>query len=108
MNNDSPQVFKLSNQIITARHIYLFGLALVIAGMPLSKFMMSLGQFFLAASFLLDGKFKTRTQWLLINTSALILCGVYVMHLFGLIFTSDYPGAWLDLRIKFPLFVLPI
>lgn len=100
--------FKYQVSTINSRHLYLFGLALLVVGMPLSKFMMSLGQFFLAASFLLDGKFKTKTQWFLINTSALVLCGLYIMLLIGMIHTSDYAGGWRDLRIKFPLFVLPI
>jgi len=95
-------------QIVTARNVYIFGLALILVAMPLSKFLMSLGQFFIAASFLMDGKFKTKTQWLLINTPALILCGLFVIHLLGIIHTSDYPEGWKDLRIKFPLFVLPI
>jgi len=84
------------------------GLALIAVGMPLSKFLMSVGQFALAASFLLDGKFKTKTQWFLINTSALVLCGLFFIHLLGLIHSSDYAAGLQDLRIKFPLLVMPI
>src|SRR5437870_5042495 len=104
--------FQISNlnvgQIISARNFYLFGLGLIVMAMPLSKFMMSIGQFFLAASFLLDGNLKIRTQWFIINTPALALCGVFLVYLLGIIHTSDHPEGWKDLRIKFPLFVLPI
>lgn len=99
---------KSLTQMTSPRNIYLLGLVLMVVGMPLSKFLMSVGQFVLAASFLLDGKFKIKTQWLLINTPALVLCGLFLLHLLGMVHTSDYPDGWKDLRIKFPLFVMPI
>ena len=36
------------------------------------------------------------------------MVSVYVMHLLGLIYTSDFPSAFHDLRIKLPLLIIPL
>ena len=42
------------------------------------------------------------------NISAWIFASLYLMHLIGLLYTSDFHYALKDLRIKFPLFLLPL
>ena len=42
------------------------------------------------------------------NKPALIFISIYVIHILGVIYTSDYDYAVKDLRIKVPLLLLPI
>lgn len=51
---------------------------------------------------------KTRFNDFLHNKIAVVIVSVYIMHLIGLIYTSDYQYAFKDLRIKLPLLVIPL
>ena len=42
------------------------------------------------------------------NKPAVIFSLVYMIHLFGLLYTSDFDYAFKDLRIKLPLLLLPV
>lgn len=42
------------------------------------------------------------------NKPALVFLSVYLMHVAGLLFTSDFDYAWKDLRTKAPLFLIPL
>jgi hypothetical protein len=42
------------------------------------------------------------------NAPAWIFASIYLMHLAGLFFTTDFGYALKDLRIKFPLFLIPL
>ena len=42
------------------------------------------------------------------NLPAIVFTSLYVLHVLGLLFTVDFDYALKDLRIKLPLFVLPI
>ena len=47
-------------------------------------------------------------QLFLKNKPALIFSSILLMHLIGLIFTSDFTYAFKDLRTKLPIFLLPL
>ena len=51
---------------------------------------------------------KTRFSDFLHNKVAVVMASMYVMHLVGLIYTSDFPSAFHDLRIKLPLLLIPL
>ena len=51
---------------------------------------------------------KTRFTDFLHNKIAVVMASVYVMHLLGLIYTSDFQSAFHDLRIKLPLLIIPL
>jgi hypothetical protein len=42
------------------------------------------------------------------NKAAMALMSIYILHIAGLIFTSDFAYAMKDLRIKTPIFILPL
>lgn len=42
------------------------------------------------------------------NLSAWVFASIYLIHLIGLLYTTDFHYALKDLRIKFPLFLLPL
>jgi len=131
-------VEKFSRQFI--RWNYIFGLALMIASLPHSKFVMSVSQFWLASVFAVDRidirKIEEfilhRARWKAIlfllpyfiyqllnsiakgfknfftNKPAMIFSSIFLLHIAGLFFTTDYDYAWKDLRTKLPIILLPL
>src|SRR5262245_55318475 len=87
--------------------VYYTGLILLVTGLPLSLFLMSIAQFVLAAAFIMERNYRQRLQDFLLNIPALVLTGLYMMHLGGLIFTQNFSWAAHDLKIKLPLLLMP-
>ena len=96
-----------SNWQTKTHWLVLFGLCLVALGLPLSAFLMSVGQMFIAAAWLLQGHYIERLKSLFKQPIALFLIAVYLMHVVGIAFTQDMPTGWRELRIKAPLFLFP-
>ncbi len=95
-------------QLFSPKNLYLFGLFLIIVGMPLSAFLMSLGQFVLLGNWILEGDFRRKWRVMKSSKALWVLCSFYLMHLLGLLYTSDFNYALNDLRIKLPLLWLPL
>lgn len=89
-------------------YLYYTGLILLVAGMPLSLFLTSLSQFFLVGSFLLEGNVREKFKRFFANKFAVAFAGIWLLHLVGLIWTSDLNEGFRDLRIKLPLLILPL
>jgi hypothetical protein len=87
--------------------IYFFGLLVFAAALPLSKYFMSLAQWWLILNWLLGGEYREKLNRLWNNKAALLIIGLFVLHLIGLIWTTDFQYAFKDIRIKLPLLVLP-
>jgi hypothetical protein len=88
--------------------IYFTGLAIIIISLPLSQFALSVGQFVLIGNWLLEMNFKKKIKVFLANKPAIILVSLFLLHVAGLIYTTDLNYAFKDLRIKLPLLALPI
>lgn len=89
-------------------YIYVFALILLVIGLPLSKFLMSLSQIILACNWLLEGNLKNKITAFRKNKTALIVSSLLLLHFIGLSYTSDFSYAFKDIRIKAPLFILPL
>ena len=88
---------------------YFIGLAMMAASLTLSPFMMSVSQFFLLAVWLFMGDpIPVKLQRFVHNKTAIILVSLYLLHVIGLIHTSDFVYALKDLRVKLPLLVFPL
>lgn len=90
------------------RYIYIFALIILVIGLPLSKFLMSLSQIILACNWLLEGNIKNKVKTFWSNKVALLVSSLLLLHFIGLIHTSDFTYAFKDIRIKAPLFILPL
>ncbi|MCC7302642.1 MAG: O-antigen ligase family protein [Bacteroidia bacterium] len=88
--------------------IFFFGLLLITAGLPLSKFLMSLSFMLLAGNWLLEGLFREKWSRFREFPTLWLLLGFYLLHFPVLIWTSDLQGWYADARVKFPLFLLPL
>lgn len=76
--------------------------------MPLSKFLMSLSQIILFCNWILEGGLKNKLIAFKNNKAALIVSSIIILHLIGLLYTSDFVYAFKDIRIKLPLLILPL
>ena len=90
------------------RNIYLGALALMFISMPLSRFGMSLSQFILAGNWLAEGNIKKKWHSFIHNKAALVLSSLWLMHLAGLLYSTDIHYALEDLKKKLPILLLPL
>lgn len=93
---------------LSRTNIYYFGLALMIIAVPLSKFLMSVAQFILVFNWLFDVRILDKFKAFFKNRAAVVIVSIYLMHVVGLLWTSDFQYAVKDLRIKLPILALPI
>jgi len=80
----------------------------MVVGLPLSKFLMSLSQIILIANWILEGSRKERFLLFLKNKTALIISSIYILHLLGLLYTTEFNYGLEDVRKKIPLLLLPL
>ncbi len=93
---------------INRYNLYVFGLALMLIALPLSKFLMSLAQFYLVGLWLLDKRLLDKWREFFNNRAAVVLVSIYLIHVIGLLWTTDFHYAAKDLRVKLPLLALPV
>lgn len=88
---------------------YFVCFAIMAASLTLSPFLMGASQFLLLATWLFTGDpVKTKLQRFFHNKTALLLVALYLLHVIGLVYTSDFQYAFKDLRVKLPILLLPI
>jgi len=90
------------------RYIFLAGLLAVCIGMPLSNGINSIGQAILAINWVIEGNYIAKFKSFFRNKPALVLCSVYLMHLLGLLYTTNFSYGFEDLNKKLPLLLFPL
>lgn len=88
--------------------VHEFGLFLLVASLPISKFGLSVGQLLLVINWLLWGNIIQKFKVFFKNKTAVVITSVFLLHVLGLLYTSDFNYALKDLRIKLPLLALPV
>ena len=112
---------------------YLLGLLMVAVGLTLSPFLMGMSQFWLVIVWVVDGIVGNRDENVIPcegsvgedgiyfrhdfrhkfarfwhNKAAVFLVAFYLMHVVGLLWTTDFQYAMKDLRVKLPILVMPL
>jgi len=95
-------------EICKPYHLYLFGLLLLAASQPLSRFMVSVSQFWLVGAWILHGNFAEKWLQFKMNKIVWLLPSLWLIHVVWLIGTDDWAMAFKDIKIKLPLLLLPI
>jgi hypothetical protein len=90
------------------RRVHFFVLALFIVGVVCSKFLMSMGLLLGVLNLVTEGNFKSYFQRLRENPLILFVLLFYVLHLFGLVWTSNLDYGLDDIRKKTSLLLIPI
>jgi hypothetical protein len=85
-----------------------FGTIVVAVALPFSPLLLSVGQFFLVANWLVELGFKRKFEILLSRKSIIFFISIFLVHIVWLINTSNFSYAFHDLKIKLPLFALPL
>ena len=78
------------------------------AVLPHSRALLSIAEIFLALIWLLEEDFNRKYKQLKENKSILILSSIFLLHIVGLIYTTDFSNALKDIKIKLPLLLFPI
>jgi O-antigen ligase len=90
------------------RNLTFIGLALVAIGLPLSVFLMSVGQFVLIGNWLLERDHRRRLRQFVTDPLSMVLSSVWLAHLVGVLWAPDTAAALADVRVKLPLVLLPL
>lgn len=107
-----------------------YTLILLAVSIPLSEFGMSIAQFLLLGLWIFEGAEKRdagsscqrhsskawkvlinlgcKFRMLVNNPAAMVVVSFYILHLIGIVYTSDINYALKDLRIKLPLISIPV
>lgn len=93
---------------LTGYNAYFLFLTAIAVGLPLSKFLMSLGTLCILGQWLLDGKLIQKFSTFFNNRIALICSATFLVFLLGLIHTQNLDYGIKDLRIKLPLLTFPV
>lgn len=90
------------------RNISFWGLAMIAMGLPISVFLVNVGMFTLAGGWLLDKQRIKRLKKFFTNPLSLAITSIFFIHVIGMLWTSDLQQGLKELRVKLPLFVLPL
>jgi len=88
--------------------IYFLVLVFIAASLPLSKFTITIGFVLLAVNWIVEGDFARKIRVLKARKSILVIISLYLLHLIGLLYTSDFTFALRDIKIKLPILFLPL
>ncbi len=87
---------------------YLFGIFLLAISLPFSKALISISELVLFLSWIVDKNLIEKIKSFLKNKTALILSSVFILHLIGLTYTTDFDFGLEDVKKKIPLMLLPL
>jgi O-Antigen ligase len=90
------------------RYIFLAGLIGICVGMPLSNGINSLAQALLAINWVVEGNYISKFKSFIRNKPAMVLCSFYIMHLLGLLHTTNFSYGMEDINKKLPLLLFPL
>lgn len=90
------------------RNLYLFSLLVIVVSLPLSKYLASAGQFLLVITWLAEGKYDEKWRRIKNRPQILIFTLLFFVPLVGMAYTADVHSGLSELRVKLPLFLLPL
>lgn len=93
---------------LTHKNIFLFGLVLLAAGIPVSRFLVSVAQIVLLANWIIELRFSEKWNQIKTSKAFWAYTGIFLFYLAGLLWTTDYDYGSKDVRIKLPMLWLPV
>lgn len=98
----------LSNRAKIHQYIFVGLLIIMVIGMQFSHFLVSISIILLSANYLAEGHYYTKIQRILKYPVISLFVGLFFLHIFGLLWSTDLDYASHDIQIKLPLLALPI
>jgi hypothetical protein len=91
-----------------SNYIYIGLLTIIAVFLPFSVFVVSAAEIGLLVNLIVQGDYKEKFKALLSRKSVLVFLTIYAVHILWLLGSSDLAYAFLNLKIKLPLLVLPL
>lgn len=88
-------------------YLHFTGLLLMMVGLPFSLLLMSLSQFFLLGNWILEGSYREKWTRFLDNKPAILLCGLFLLYIPSIAWSSNFDEAIKLLRLNLPFLVIP-
>ncbi len=101
------KIYDIYNNTLNTK-IYEFSLLLLVISLPFSNYTLSVSMIILAINWLLDKRLAEKLKIIIHRKSILLITIVYLIHVIGLLYSSNLEYGLHDLRIKLPLLALPI
>ncbi len=90
-----------------SRNLYILGLCLFAASLPLSKTGLTVAQIVLGLAWILNTDYKSKAQLLIQNKILWWFFALFLLHFLFLYNTENFDYAWRDITIKVPLLIIP-
>ncbi len=90
------------------RYAYLFGLAFLASYLPLSKYLLSVAQFFLIANWLIEGNFRQKYQNFLQKPALLLFASLFVVYAVSLLYSQNIEAGLVKVKNVLPVLVLAL
>ena len=90
------------------RIVFIVALCGLAVGLPLNKIVLSISGMVLALNWILEAQFKQKWDALIINRTALLIIGIFMLHIVGLLWSTDLNYGLHDIKIKLPLLFIPL
>lgn len=88
--------------------VYFYALIFIAVSLPLSIYTTSVAQILILVNWLAEGRFREKWKRLKVDRALWIFLTLYIIHVIGFLWSSDGAYTLKDLRVKLPLFVLPL
>jgi O-antigen ligase len=96
------------SRYITFRNAYLILIWVMVASLPLSKYLASATQILLVIVWLAEGNFSEKWRRIKASPQILIFTLIFFVPLVSMIYTTDIAWGLHDLKVKLPLFFMPL
>jgi hypothetical protein len=96
------------SRFVTFRNLFLLLLLAVVVSLPLSKWVTSAAQILLAAAWLAEGRFDEKWRRLRMHPEIAVFTLLFFVPLVAMAWSENIPFGLADLKVKLPLFILPV
>jgi len=93
---------------LSFRNLFVFFLSVTAVSLPLSSFFTSVGIISAFCAWFFEGHFAEKIRQVRSSPALWIFLLLYIVHVIGLINTTNFSYAFRDLKIKLPLLILPV
>ncbi|MBN1144622.1 MAG: O-antigen ligase family protein [Bacteroidales bacterium] len=90
------------------RYAFLFGLAFLVSCLPLSKYLLSIAQFFLIANWLIEGNFRQKLHNFLQKPALLLFASLFLVYAFSLLYSQNLEAGFVKVKNVLPVLVLAL
>jgi hypothetical protein len=90
------------------RKVYLYGLALLVCCLPLSRYALSISQFLLLLNWLAEGRLQEKAALLRKNPLILLFASAFLIYCTGMLYTDNSAIGLMKVKNMLPLLMLPI